>query len=180
MRSPHGGKNYPANQICTCASWHLERFSRLLRTHGGFTNRRKGPVREPQVLFSVCFRAVCHPRYPRSGKHDDDDGADDGSWARRVTVVSSAGGEKKVLSSLGSHTPCLITESEIYNFMPLPFYWLLRIRRGSTGKVSDQWGTGAPIYDNQNVIFILSSPAWNVTFKPPHCRTHAPILALFS
>lgn len=40
------------------------------------------------MLFSVCFRAVCHPRYPRSGKHDDDDdggaddddgGADDGS-----------------------------------------------------------------------------------------------------
>lgn len=65
--------------------------------------------------------------------------------------------------------------------MPLPFYWLLRIRRGSTGKVSDQWGTGAPIYDNQNIIFILSSPAWNVTFKPPqlpNTRTYSGIILI--
>lgn len=88
------------------------------------------------MLFSVCLRAVCHPGYPRSGKHDDDDGgADDGAQSHRRVVRRRR--KKGAFHPRLAHT-MLITESEIYNFMPLPFYWLLRIRRGSTGKVSDQ------------------------------------------
>lgn len=85
---------------------------------------------------------------------------------RAVTVVSSAGGGKRCFPA-SARTPCLTAEAEIYNFIPLRFYWLLRIRRGRTGEVFHQWGTGAPIYDNQNIISILSSPAENVTFKAP-------------
>lgn len=52
-------------------------------------------------------RPFVSPRYPRSGKHDDDDGADDdGSCAdAQSPSCRQQWGKKMVLSSLSARTP---------------------------------------------------------------------------
>lgn len=85
MRSPLGGGGEEGEKTSPQTTSIPAQVDIWSGFPGCFAKRGKDPVREPQVLFSVCFGAVCHPRYPRSGKHDEEDddgggaGADDGS-----------------------------------------------------------------------------------------------------